>query len=123
MNEQLSFLDLLDRPKPVVAPAEIIAFPADRVRGRLRDTAAFILQKPEAKRDWHFRNRVNRVWHEQKIQGRSDAEAGAQMRAFAVALEIEMRRRKVIAYLFGSADEAGGAGLPAAVTENTDDAV
>lgn len=107
MNEQLSFFDILDRLK-LAATAEIIAFPADRMRGKLRDTAAFILQKPEAKRDWHLLNQVNRVWHEQKIQGRSDREAGAQMRAFAVALEVEMRRQQVIAYLFGSADEAGG---------------
>jgi hypothetical protein len=108
MNEQLSFLDILEKPKPAPTPAEIIAFPAERMCGRLRDTAAFILQRPEAKQEWHFRNQVHRVWHQLKVHRLSDDEAGAQMRAFAAALEVEMRRQQVITYLYGDVDEVGG---------------
>jgi hypothetical protein len=95
MSDQLAF-QFADPP----ATAELIAFPASRMRGRLRDTASFILSKPPAKRDWHRRNQAGRVWDEAKRSRLPDHIAGQQMRAFATALENEMRKQVICSILF-----------------------
>lgn len=76
--------------------AEVVAFPADRLCGRLRETAAYIRSKPRAKWDWNFKHECNRVWNEVKMAGFSWDEAARQRRAFAVALECELRRQIVL---------------------------
>lgn len=103
MTDQLAFQ--FSEPSKT-ATAELIAFPADRMRGHLRDAAAFILSKPEAKRAWHFKNQVGRVWDDLKRQRLSNDVAGAETRAFAVALECEMRKQLIFAIMI---QQRGGA--------------
>lgn len=79
--------------------AEIVPFPASRMRGRLRNVASFILAKPEGKRGWHFKNQVGRVWDDAKRQRLPDHIARDLMREFSVALTNEMRRQQINAIL------------------------
>jgi hypothetical protein len=75
---------------------EVVAFPAERLRRRLRETAAYIRAKPRAKWDWNFKHECNRIFDEVKMAGFSWEEAARQRRAFAVALECEIRRQIVL---------------------------
>lgn len=99
MTDQLTF-DFQQAPPP--ASAELLLFPPHAMRKRLRDTAAFILSRPEGKkRRWHFKHQVNLIWHEGKTARLPDHIAGAQMRAFSIALENEMRKQLVMSILIG----------------------
>lgn len=79
--------------------ADVIPFPADRQRARLRAEAERIRQKPREKWDAAFKRSCNRVMAETKMAGFSWEEAGHQCRAFAVALECEIRRQIVLEVL------------------------
>ncbi|MCO5058606.1 MAG: DUF6074 family protein [Rhizobiaceae bacterium] len=76
--------------------AEVIAFPADRQRARLREEAEWIRRKPRAKWNAAFNRACNRIYAETMMAGFPYDEAVRQRRAFAVALKSEIRRQIVI---------------------------
>jgi len=80
--------------------AKIVSFPADRQRARLREEAARIRRLPREKWSASFKRACNRVWNETVIAGFTFEEADRQRRAFAVALECEIRRQIVLEALY-----------------------
>lgn len=80
--------------------AVIMVFPANRQTARLRDDAAWIRQKPREKWNAAFKRACNRVSAETRMAGFSWDEAARQRRAFAIALECEIRRQVVLEVLY-----------------------
>ncbi|MGX5803495.1 DUF6074 family protein [Bradyrhizobium sp. Arg314] len=84
---------------------EVVAFPADRLRGFILETVATIRAKPASKREWHFRHNIGRVWTYLTIAGVARHEVELEVKRFAEAVATELRRQAVIAKLHGLDDE------------------
>jgi hypothetical protein len=88
--------------------AAVVAFPANRVRGLIRETAATIIARP-TKSEWHRRHAAGRVWAWLMLAGIDRAHIGKQVAAFDEALDAELHRQAVLDALRGRQDSGDAA--------------
>ena len=91
-------------------PAEIVPFPAARMREAVREAAKEVRHHDGDNRWWHHRQAADRfVFGPMTEAGIPRDEIERQEAEFEKAIEEEAARLDVIEYLFGDSDEAGGA--------------
>lgn len=92
------------------AEAEVLAFPAARMRRHVAETARSIRHLRGMNLDGHLIFAVNDlVYRRLSAAGVDRATIEAEAVAFERAVRDELRRLDVIEFIFGSPDERGGA--------------
>ncbi|MER9306776.1 DUF6074 family protein [Mesorhizobium sp. M0496] len=102
MTRQLSFFELLDRPK---VSAEIHCLPT-WTRNLVRQAASDILMRPVEKQDWHRRDQVSIFRNRMAARGLPAAAIEHEATAFIVALECEMRRQVIWSIIWNERGDA-----------------
>lgn len=87
---------------PLIPHAEVLPFPATRMIGELRDSAAEILSMPPEKRASRITFRSKLLWLHFVRAGVPSSIAAQEEEAYRRALEAALDRDRVVSLLFGN---------------------